>query len=138
MRRLLQDEQGVSAVEFSLLAPVFLYLVLGGVCYGTIFGLNHSTQELAATAARAAVSGLSDDERNQIAQQFVSTNAGSYVNLDASKLKVQVSKLDTATRSYRVAVSYDASSSPIFGMSGFIPLPSSTITQSAVMQRGGF
>ncbi len=138
MQRLLQDKQGVSAVEFSLLAPVFLYLVLGGICYGTIFGLNHSAQELASTSARAAVAGLSDEERNQIAQQFIAANANSYVNLDASKLKVQVSKLDTDTRSYRVDVSYDASSSPIYSLSGFIPLPSSTVTQSAVMQRGGY
>ncbi len=125
-------------MEFSLLAPVFLYLVLGGICYGTLFGLNHSAQELASTSARAAVAGLSDDERNQIVQQFVAANSGAYVNLDPSKLQVQVSKLDTATRSFRVEVNYDASSSPIFGFAGFIPLPSSTITQSAVMQRGGY
>jgi Flp pilus assembly protein TadG len=46
------DTAGTSAVEFAMLAPLFILLLLGMVAYGIYFGASHWVQQIAADAAR--------------------------------------------------------------------------------------
>jgi len=45
------DAAGTSAVEFAMLAPIFVLLLPGMVAYGIYFGASHSVQQIAADAA---------------------------------------------------------------------------------------
>ncbi|TIM19494.1 MAG: pilus assembly protein, partial [Mesorhizobium sp.] len=49
-----REQSGTSAIEFALLAPIFILLLLGMVAYGIYFGASHSVQQIAADAARTA------------------------------------------------------------------------------------
>lgn len=137
-RRMLSDDSGAIAVEFALVAPVLLMALLGILSYGMYFGVANSVQQLAANAARASVSGLNDDERAAIARQHVAVEAPAYVLLDASRASVRAAPSSSDPAMFQVAVSYDASRMAIWAFSGIIPLPSKTITRTAVIQRGGY
>lgn len=63
------DERGASLVEFAVLAPLLLILVLGIVEFGWLFGQNNSVRHAAGEATRAAsVNGGSTITSSQIAQ----------------------------------------------------------------------
>lgn len=54
---LLGDKRGVAAVEFALIMPVFLVLVMGGFNLGWAFLLNQRLEFAAEGAARCAAIG---------------------------------------------------------------------------------
>jgi Flp pilus assembly protein TadG len=137
-RPLRSEISGAGAVEFALLAPVFLWILVGIVVYGTLFGIEHQLRELSSAAARAAVAGLSDGERRLLVARYVSDRSGSLVLIDRSKLTVSVSAADPATRSFAVDIGYDLSDSIAWGFSGLLPLPDRNAHFVAVMQRGGY
>lgn len=128
-------EHGGLAVEFALLAPVLLAILLGVSAYGGYFWMSHSVQQLANDAARAAVGGLDAAERQSLAQQVVATEALSYPSLDVSRARVSL--VDTTTQ-LTVNVAYDASGSPFWAASGLVPMPSTTLTRSATIKLGGY
>ena len=69
LRALPRRTSGAAALEFAVVLPVFLAVMLGILAYGIYFGAVHSAAQLAADAARASVAGLSDDERAAIANE---------------------------------------------------------------------
>ena len=88
--RPLDDRSGTSAIEFAILAPLFLLLLLGLVAYGIYFGASHSVQQISADTARAAVAGVNAADREALANGFVARNAGQYLFIDPRKLTVEV------------------------------------------------
>ncbi len=138
MRCFRDCKHGTAAVEFSLIAPIFLLMFFGIVCFGGLFGIYHSVQELASSAARAAIAGMSDTERMSIVSQYINSNAPSYLVIDPSHLTFTVSTLDSTTRSFEVDLYYDASTSYVYAFSGLIPLPNPHLKLSATVQRGGY
>ncbi|TKB30109.1 MAG: pilus assembly protein, partial [Mesorhizobium sp.] len=80
--RLIGEESGTSAVEFALLSPVFILLLLGMVAYGIYFGASNSLQQIAADAARTAIAGLNQTERQALVASFVKNNASGYPFVD--------------------------------------------------------
>lgn len=134
-----RETDGTAAVEFALVLPIFLTLMLGILAYGIYFAAAHSTAQLAADAARASVAGLTDSERSSIARASVASNLGHYaILLDSTKVVVDAAVVPTDATEFRVAVRYDASTLPIWSFAPFLPLPSKTIEQSAVIKRGGY
>ncbi len=133
--RLWGDEEGGLAVEFALLAPVLLAILLGVCAYGGYFWMSHSVQQLANDAARAAVGGLDATERQSLAQQVVTSEALSYPSLDITRAHVNL--VDTTTQ-LTVNVAYDASGSPFWAASGLVPMPSTTLTRTATIKLGGY
>lgn len=139
MRAFRRSEEGTAAIEFALILPIFLTLLLGILAYGIYFAAAHSTAQLAADAARASVAGLTDTERSSIARASVASNVRNYgVLLDANKVVVDAAPLPSDATEFRVAVRYDAASLPIWSFAPFLPLPSTTIEQTAVIKRGGY
>lgn len=129
---------GSAAIEFALIAPMLLAVLVGVLSYGIYFGTANSVQQLAADAARASVAGLDDAERGSIARQHVSEAARSFVLIDASRATVRANVSAANPNLFEVAVSYDASRLSIWAFASLVPLPSSTITRTAVIQRGGY
>ncbi len=137
-RSIFSDNSGASALEFAILAPVFLAFVVGILAYGIYFGAAHSTASLAAEAARASVGGITDAERVQFAEQHVEAIAGQYHLLDANKITVEAGNPNGDATIFRVTVSYNAEDLPIWGLGGLVPLPGQTIVRTASVIRGGF
>lgn len=75
LRRFARSTAATSAVEFALLSPLYFLLMFGMAAYGIYFGAGHSVQQLAADAARVAVAGLTSQERQTLATDYVARNA---------------------------------------------------------------
>ena len=136
MRRLRRGrDSGATAVEFALLSPILIVMVAGITGYGGYFWISHSVQQLANDAARAAVAGLSSSERSNLAQQAMTSESGSYANLDISRARASVN--DNATQ-LTASVTYDASGSAFWAMQGLAPMPSSTVVRQATIRLGGY
>ena len=126
---------GAVAVEFAIIGPVLILLLLGIMVYGGYFLMAHSVQQLANDAARAALGGLSDTERQQLATNCLANELHTYGFLNP-KL-VQLAYADQS-QVMTVNIAYDASGSPLWALNGVIPMPSSSILRSASVQVGGF
>jgi Flp pilus assembly protein TadG len=139
LRMVRGHDDGTAAIEFALVLPVFLVVLLGILAYGIYFAAAHSTAQLAADAARASVAGLTDAERSSLARNSVLSNAGNYsVLIDPKKVTVEAAALASDATEFRVAVRYDAHNLPIWSFAPFLPLPSETIERVAVVKRGGY
>lgn len=132
-----QDQAGTSAVEFALIAPIFLLLLFGAIGYGIYFGAAHSVQQLAADAARAAVAGLTGGERTALATAFLANNGGSYVLIDPDLLTIAAAPSPSDPDQFLVSVSYDASALPIWNLHPPLPLPGKTIVFASTIRNGG-
>lgn len=94
--------RGANAVEFALVAPI-LFLLLLGIAYVSVYlSVGHSLAQLAADASRYAMVGLTADERQTLAQQWVNENRYGLVNPD--RLQMAADENDGALR---VSLAYD-------------------------------
>lgn len=130
-------QRGASAVEFAIIAPLFIGLLLGVLAYGMYIGASHSVAQLTADAARASVAGLTDAERTSIAEQHVAQNIANFPLLDASHVHVFAAADPSNSSQFRVTVQYDTSDLPIWFMAGLVPLPDKKLERAAVIVRGG-
>lgn len=132
-KRLAGDERGAAIIEMALALPVLVSLFCGIVSYGTLFSLHHAVQQSANEASRAALAGLSQSERYQIAEDVArSTLASSY--------SVRAQDVQTATtdngQSLTVTVTYNAAGNPLLNMP-LIPKPSTQIQRRASVRLTG-
>lgn len=134
---LARDTRGTSAVEFAILTPVFLLLLTGMLAYGIYFTAAHSLQQLAADAARTAIAGLNQPERNMLVTDFLDANAESYALIDSDRLSVSIGDKPGDPDHYRVTLTYDASDLPIWNLYLPLPLPSQQIAYTSTIRRGG-
>jgi Flp pilus assembly protein TadG len=131
------DSDGTAAIEFAILTPVFLLMLTGMLAYGMYFGAAHSLQQLAADAARTAIAGLTQSERDQLVRAYLDRNASAYLLLDARQLNYEVGQSPTDPNQYSVRLTYDASELPIWDLYPPLPLPSKTLFTAATIRRGG-
>lgn len=132
-----RDTRGTSAVEFAILTPVFLLLVTGMLAYGIYFGAASSLQQLSADAARTAIAGLNETERNRLVRTFLDNNAGDYLLIDRSLLTFSIGDKPGDTSQYQVTLRYDASQLPIWNLYPPLPLPNASIASRSTIRRGG-
>lgn len=137
LRRLIRSDRATSAVEFALVTPLFLAMVLGIVVFGSHLTIIHGVQQLAAEAARKSVAGLNDGERSDLALGYVAANVASYPLLSADRVRVEAAPSAGDANVYVVTVNYDASQLPLYSLP-FVPGPSPFIARSAAIPRGGF
>jgi Flp pilus assembly protein TadG len=67
-RRLSDDIRGTISVEFALLAPVLFAIMFGILGFGMQYSTRIALTYAASEGGRAAVAGLSDDERESLAR----------------------------------------------------------------------
>lgn len=128
-----RGREGVAAVEFALVGPILVLLLIGIVVYGGWFLMAQSVQALASEGARAAIGGLDAAERDDLARREVSEAVrGVALNPDHTTIEVR----EDAGR-LRVVV-YDASDSLIMALGGMLPRPPSVIRRSAVIHVGDY
>jgi Flp pilus assembly protein TadG len=126
---------GASAVEFALVAPVFIALLFGMAIYGKVLANYIAVQQLASEAARATVAGLNNSERTTLATSFVTNNVGSYPLLNRDYLSVATTPRSSA---FQVLITYNMANDPMLNLIGSIPLPGTTLVGSAAVQNGGY
>ena len=127
----------VAAIEFAIVAPLYLFLLVGMVAYGIYFGASHSLQQISADAARASVAGVSPDERALLASRFIDLNAAGYPFIDPAKLSVTVGGSAVDADQFDVVVSYDAAELPIWSLFRGLSMPGQTISRRATIRIGG-
>lgn len=125
----LKPRLGASAVEFALVAPLFIALVCGICVYAVWFLLAISVQSLATESARASLAGIDDDERRDLARAYVTAHAPDSGLAPAQLVQV----VDVEAGRTRVTVRFDASDHPVMALKGLIPSPPSVIERSAVV-----
>jgi Flp pilus assembly protein TadG len=135
--RRMGDEGGAAALEFAILAPVFILFGTGMIAYAIYYGAAHSLQQLAADAARTTIAGLSTSERQALVSAFLDNNADGYVLIDRQALSYTLGPSPSDPDEYRVTLRYDADSLPIWNLYLPLPLPSRTITFSSSIRLGG-
>ena len=133
----LQDRTATSAVEFAILSPLFFLLLLGIAAYGIYFGASHSVQQIAADAARTAIAGINQSERQALANGFISRNAGGYAFVDPTKLTIETHDSISDGSQFVVQLSYDARQLPIWALFNSLPLPDLTIVRRSTIRVGG-
>lgn len=127
------DRRGATIVEFALVLPLLVCLLLGILGYGRYFLLAHSVQQVANDAARATVAGLTDTERETLADQAVADDTAALGEFAQSPVTTSVTQTgDTVT----VAVSLDATGTQLF-RTALVPMPSPIIKRRAVVRPGG-
>ena len=131
----LGDRRGSAAVEFAIVGPIFVVLLLGIMSYGGYFWLAHSVQQLANDSARAAVAGLDVNERQQLVQSTIDDEMPGYTFFSASTVNTAVtSQPNTMT----VSIAFNASNTPFWALSSLVPMPPTTITRSATIKLAGY
>ncbi|MBY8829591.1 TadE/TadG family type IV pilus assembly protein [Hephaestia mangrovi] len=125
--------RGATIVEFALVLPILICLLLGVLGYGQYFLLAHSVQQIANDAARATVAGLDKDEREALAKQSVSDDVSALREFADSRVATQVDEDGDAVA---VEVTLDAHGLPPFN-TPIVPMPAPLIERRAVVRRGG-
>jgi Flp pilus assembly protein TadG len=131
-----RNKSGSSAVEFAIVAPIFILVLLTMIAYGIYLSAAYAVQQVAADAARTAVAGLSTTERQSLAKDFVNKSALDYVFLDKKHFNVSVGSDPTNINQFTVTVEYDASDLPIWNIYTYA-LPEKTIRRFSTIRIGG-
>lgn len=126
---------GSVAIEFALVGPLLILMLMGMALYGGWFWLAQGVQSLATESARAAVAGLDETERQALAEAFIATEGAGTYGFDVDRLDITV---DAEAEAIRVTVALDASDHPIMALAALLPAPPGEIERSAVVRMGGF
>jgi len=144
---LVSDETGLAAVEFALVAPVFVMLLFGIIIFGVHFGTWLAVNQAAAEGARASVAGIDLDERRTLATdtaQAVLKAYGPILGDTGWTVEAKASSADP--RLFEVTVTYDqAARNAATGLQGdtgnddsLVILPLSNPTATATVSNGGY
>lgn len=135
LSRLRRCDSGASALEFAIVGPFLIVMLLGICAYGGYFWMSHAVQQVANDAARAALGGLSDTERQTLANGVLASEIGTYAYLSAPNANLV---LASDASQLTVKISYNASTTPFWALSTLVPMPPSTITRQAAVRLGGY
>lgn len=126
-----RDERGANAVEFALIMPVFLTLLLAMVYLAVYFSVGHSLAQIAADASRYAMVGLDGRERASLAARWIADPSRTYGVIDTSRLTVSTAETGGALR---VTLAYDMTHLPTPPIVGAVlALPTSMERSSTVL-----
>ena len=134
--RILKSTSGTAAVEFALVLPFLLLVLLSIIAYGIYLTASHAIQQVAADAARSAVAGYNLTERKKLAQDYVDRSTLDYAFLDPSAVKVVLTDDKSNSNQFTVTIQYDAQALPIWGLYTYM-LPRKTISKFSTIRVGG-
>lgn len=127
-----RNRTGAAAIEFAIVGPVFILLVVGMIVYGGWFWMAHSVQAAVSEGARAAVAGLDPVEREQLARDVVESQI--------RELGLRTADTAVAVRAepglFRVEVAYEAGRHPLMALAPLTIAPPRTIRRTAVIRVG--
>lgn len=135
-KRLLGSRNGAAAIEFAVIAPLFFMCVLTLIAYGIYLSAAHSIQQIAADAARTAIAGLSEEERERLATDYIRRTTMSQTFIQSARMSVSVRDDANNANQFTVTVTYDASDLPIWNLFTFA-LPGEQIERYATIRVGG-
>ena len=127
--------RGGAAIEFAIVAPLFILTLLTLAAYGIYLSTAHAVQQIAADSARIAVAGLSENERRALARDYIGSAALDYPFIDAAKLEVAVGD-DAEPGQFTVRLAYDATGLPIWNLFTFT-MPDTRIERYSTIRIGG-
>lgn len=129
------DKAGNAAVEFAIVGPVLLLVLLGIFTYGGYFLTAHTVQQLTNDAARASIAGLDDEERLSLARDAMQAGIA---NQDFMRGELSQITLTRNGQTIAVTVTYDASEDVYWAFQSLIPAPPHSISRRASIRVGGF
>lgn len=146
LRRRLAASEGAVALEFALVAPLFLLLVFGTMIFAIYFATFVAVIHGSAEGARASIGGFTDAERSQLARDRVMALLTGYQPLlNPARATVTVQPALSGGRpGYRVSVAYPVSE---FGFGWFYRLIASvggngnaptTVSYAVTVANGGY
>jgi Flp pilus assembly protein TadG len=134
--RFRDSNQGTAALEFAIISPIFILVLMTLVAYGIYLSAAHSVQQIAANAARTAVAGVTAAERTQLVNTYITTSTLNDPILQRSNFTVTVNPDPTNANQFVVSLVYNAQNLPIWNLYSFA-MPSKTITRTATIRMGG-
>jgi Flp pilus assembly protein TadG len=134
--RLKNDRAGTSALEFAIIAPLFVLSLFTLIAYGIYLSVTHSVQQIAADAARTAVAGLDTAERVSLVNRYIDSSRLDYSFLNRTKMLVEVGDDPGNPDQFTVRITYDSSDLPIWKLFTFA-LPAQKIERYATVRVGG-
>lgn len=132
-----QREDGVAAVEFAIIGPLFALMLFGMIAFGIWLSAANTIQQVAAGAARASVAGLNSREREALARTYVTNTLVSDSFIDVDHVTVAVTDDTKETGRFMVTVTFDATHLPIWNLVGSDLLPGQEIRRESVIISGG-
>ena len=129
--QVLRDPRGAALIEFALVLPILLTMLMGIVSFGEYFLTAHLVQQAANDAARAALASAT--ERKGIAVDTAKRMIDSTGILRSSRGQVDAVEVDNMIT---VSIRYDATSDPLLNLP-FVPTPGRTMTAKGIAMIGG-
>lgn len=119
-RRLRRDERATTAVEFGVLAPLLFAVLFGILAFGVQFATRIAVTYAATEGGRAAVGGLDDTERENLARAAIDRALTAMSPLvDPSKAAVNVVQADASgDRKIDISITYNDTR---FALLPFVP-----------------
>lgn len=136
-RALVAAQGGMAALEFALVAPLFLMLAFGIVVFSLYLAAWIGVVQAAAEGARASVAGMGASERQTLASARVLSVVSGYAPLlDATK--VVVSYPAASSGYFSVSVTYPVAELGLARYASLAPVPSLSPTRTATVTTGGY
>lgn len=119
-RRFPDDRGGTTAIEFAIVAPLLFAILFATVAFGVQYATRIAITYAAAEGGRAAVAGLTDSERAQLAQTAITDTLTALSPLvDPAKASVTVNLGSEGTdKTIAVTIAY---SDTRFAQMPFLP-----------------
>lgn len=117
------SERGSVAIEFAAVAIIFLTILFGLITYGFQFATRIALSYAAAEGSRAALGGLSENERISLATNAAEAVLRAYAPLideDAATISVTTVSSDATGRTMEISLTYNDSR---FSNYPFVPSP---------------
>ncbi|GJD57412.1 TadE/TadG family type IV pilus assembly protein [Methylobacterium dankookense] len=134
--RILRRRDGAAAVEFSLIAPLLLAILLGIMAFGSFLGFAHSLQTVASEAARAAVAGLDPAERITIATAAAQRSIATSPLLRPNAVSIEAGQDAADPDLFTVTLRYDLNATLLSLIPPLLPVPKA-LSRTASIRRGG-
>lgn len=132
-----RDNRGAIAVEFALLGPLLMLLMLNILIGGVYLGAFHKLQHVTAQAARASIAGMNAGERLSLVKQTLDLALRDGVLLRPSAISISVETLSNQQDHYRVSLTYDTRSLGLMRLPGIATFIPETLTSSYDVRHGG-
>lgn len=138
IRRIIRSQDGMAALEFALLAPALLMLVFAIIVYSLYFSTLMGVRHAAAEGARAAMAGLSLQERTTLATARAQAVIDNYGALLSSGGPSTITATPDGSGLFTVRVSHNLSGTAMMRYAGFIPLPSPVVSATVSITNGSY